>query len=281
MKYLKLLSAGFLATILASCQSDGGNLLSDATPADSLVYYFGQMRGLEYKRQSEVDTTLKEQSAKQAYIQGIQAGLSGVREDDEAYNKGFMLGMQMAMNFKQFHDQYDVTINKEIFVKSVSQALNSDSLPSQTEMQGHFYRIMGQFNAEKEAKDKQAAIETVSQEAKNMNLPMISEELYGSVTEKTDGEKIKDGDEVTLDMKLEKPDGEKIQAPFPNRAKVGARNIPEVLNTMLLNMNSGETGKYITSARALFGQRVAQMNIEPSQVIVMTLKADVKEQPKE
>ncbi len=81
--------------MLASCQggasSDGqasSGDLKNATPADSLIYYFGQMRGAEYRRQAERDTTLADAQAKKAYLQGVQAGMNAVKSADEAYDNG-------------------------------------------------------------------------------------------------------------------------------------------------------------------------------------------------
>ena len=280
MKKFHILAAGMALTLFASCQQSGDNVLSQATsPADSLMYYFGQMRAMEYIRQSDADTTFKESAVKQAYIQGVQAGISGVRDDDDAYNQGFYLGMQMAMSFQKFQEQYGMVPDKRIFVLSLQEAINSDSLPNNTEIQGNFYRIMGQLNAEKEEKEKAAAVETVSKMGQSLGMKEISEELYGKVTTPTDGEALKDGDEVTIVTTVTDEAGKELQAPMSPKGKVGARTLPKVISEALKTMKNGETGEFVTSAHALFGQRAQQMDLKPESVLTLTIKADlVKEE---
>ena len=278
MKKLTLFSAGIVAMMFASCQQSGGNLLSEATtPADSLMYYFGQMRGMEYVRQAETDTIYKDTALKQAYMQGVQAGLSGVREDDEAYNRGFYLGMQMAMSFQQFKEQYGMPANKKMFVQSLTEAINSDSLPNNSELQSNFYRIMGQMNAEKEEREKAAAVETVSKEAKTLGMTEIDEELYGKVTVTSEGEQLKDGDEVNITSSLVDESGKVLQAPVGPKAKIGSRSVPKVISDALKFLKNGESGEFVTSVHALYGNRAAQMNLKPEQVLTLTLKADLVE----
>ena len=281
MKIKSILTIAAAGLMLASCQggagSDGKGLgeIKNATAADSLVYYFGQMRGAEFKRQAERDTTLAEAQSRKAYIQGVQAGLNAVKNADEAYNQGLFLGMQMAMNIQQFKEDYDVELNKRVFVESLSNAVNSDSLSNPQEMQREFYKIMGKFNEQKEERDKAAASESLSQEATNLKLSKIADDVYGEVTVKNDSVALKDGDNVKMDLSLATVAGKELNAPLPTRGKIGARNIVAPVNDMLRSLKSGETGKFITPARALFGPRVAQLGLEPSDVVVVTLKASI------
>lgn len=266
--------------MLASCQGgpSQGQLSGDlksATPADSLIYYFGQMRGAEYRRQAERDTTLADAQAKKAYLQGVQAGMNAVKNGDEAYNQGLFLGMQMALNIQQFKDDYDIELNRRIFMSSLTEAVNADSLASAQDIQREFYKIMGKFNEEKEAREKAAAAESLSQEAQKLNLAKISEDVYGAVTVKTDSVALKEGDNVEMEYQLTNAAGKDIEAPLPNKGKIGARNVAAPINAMLMTLKSGETGKFITSARALFGPRVSQLGLEPSEVVTVTLKASI------
>ena len=275
--------------VLASCQggaSSNSNSnaladLKDATAADSLIYYFGQMRGAEYQRQAERDTTLSEAQAKKAYIQGVQAGMNAVKNGSEAYNQGLFLGMQMAMNLQQFKEDYGVDLNKRLFVESLSNAVNADSLSNPQETQREFYKIIGRFNEEKETRDKAAAGESLGKEAQAMKLPKLSDDVYGEIIVKTDSAALKTGDNVEMDLKLTKVDGKELNAPLPKKGKIGARNIVAPLNDMLKHMKSGESGRFITSARSLFGARVSQLGLEPTDVVVVNLKASLlPEEPK-
>ena len=271
MKIKSNLSIAGAALMLAACQGaseKGGKSLADipnATAADSLIYYFGQMRGAEYQREAERDTTLDTDQAKKAYVQGVQAGLNAAKANDEAYNRGLFLGMQMAMNMQQFKDEYDVQLNKKVFVESLSDAISADSVQDAREMQKEFYRIMGSFNEQKEKRDKEAADAALTQEAAKLKLAKISEVLYGEVTAKNDSAKIKTGDNVVMEIKLSNAGGKEIEAPLPSRGKVGA----------LTALKTGETGKFVTSAQALFGQRCQQIGMKPADAVVFTMKASV------
>lgn len=264
--------------VFAACQNPEAKPLSDisdASKADSLVYYFAQMRGAEYDREAQRDTTLATDEAKKAYIMGVQAGLNSTKEGNEAYNRGMFLGMQMAMNFQQFKKDYDVKLNKKVFIESLAEALSSDSLVDPSEMQREFYRLMGEFNSQKEERDSKAATENLSKAAASLKLKPISENLYGEVTEKTDGAQIKDGDDVNATITFAHADGKSIDTPLPSKFKVGSRNLPETVSDALKTLKSGESGKFATSARAIFGQRSSQIGLEPSDVVVMTIKATV------
>ncbi len=282
MKIKSIITMAAAGLMLASCQggasSDGqasSGDLKNATPADSLIYYFGQMRGAEYRRQAERDTTLADAQAKKAYLQGVQAGMNAVKSADEAYNQGLFLGMQMAMNIQQFKDDYGVDLNKRIFMTSLSEAVNADSIANPQDMQREFYKIIGKFNEEKEAREKAAAGESLSQEAKKLNLAKISDDVYGTVTVKTDSVALKEGDNVEMEYQITNAAGKEIEAPLPKKGKIGARNLVAPINDMLKTLKNGETGKFITSARALFGPRVSQLGLEPSEVVTVTLKASI------
>ena len=281
MKIKSILTFAAAGLMLASCQGGAGsegNGLGDAknnSAADSLIYYFGQMRGAEYQRQAERDTTLAEAQSKKAYIQGVQAGLNAVKNGNEAYNQGLFLGMQMAMNIHQFKEDYGVELNKRIFVESLSKAVNSDSLSNPQEMQREFYKIMGKFNEQKEERDKAAASESLSQEATNLKLSKIADDVYGEITVKNDSVALKEGDNVKMDLSLATVAGKELNAPLPTKGKIGARNIVAPINDMLKSLKSGETGKFIAPARALFGPRASQLGLEPSDVVVVTLKASL------
>lgn len=264
--------------MFAACQNPEAKSLSEisnASKADSLIYYFAQMRGAEYDREAQRDTTMATSEAKKAYVLGVQAGLNAAKADNEAYNRGLFLGMQMAMNFQQFKKDYDIQLNKKVFIESLAEALSSDSVASPSDMQREFYRIMGEFNSQKEERDKEAATENLLKAASDMKMKKIADGLWGEVTEKTDGEQIKDGDNVEVKITLAHADGKTIEAPLPSKVKIGARNLSTPIGDAIKSLKSGETGKFATTAQALFGQRASQMGAEPAEVIIMTVKATV------
>lgn len=277
MKLKSILSAAAAALVLVSCQTPSGEKLADidnAGKADSLMYIFGQMRGSEFKKLAQRDSTLDTSEARRAYIAGIKAGLKAVKEDQEAYNQGVYLGMQMAMNMAQFKKDYNVTLSHRVFVEGVAEALNDSTLNPQM-LQGDFYRLMNDFNTAKENAEKAAASEALSKAATAKKLGKISDQLYGNVPA-TDAPKIKEGDKVKLDVEVTDADGKKVNAPMPPAITVNERMKDTPLYEALLSMASGQKGEFMTSGVALFGNRCSQLGIKPDAVLNIVLTATVE-----
>lgn len=283
MKILRFLPVAAIACLAVSCQNGTGSGLSEtSSQTDSLMYYLGQMNAADYLREANRDTTMKEASEKQAYLNGVRAGLAAMKEGNEAYNKGIMLGMQMASQMMNFSEQMDVQINRSSYVNSLSSALMADSMPNTSVAQSEFRKVMQNIEKAKEEKDKAASQESLKKEAQSAGLPQINDDLYGKVTATTDGAALADGDEVTVEAQLTKLDGEKISMPVAPKGKIGnKRSYPEVISSALLSLKSGETGEFYTTAHALVGGRAKQLGLEPTDVVKMTITATVVPQEEE
>ncbi len=281
MKIRHFLSIAATGLLLAACSGNTGSDASQKADAsmvakgDSLVYYFGQMRGAEFLREAASDTALDNEAAHQAYLRGVKAGLSAVKAEQEAYNKGLFLGMQMAMNFNQFEKDYGLKLNTQKFVQGVTETINADSVVNANKVQSNFYRIMNEFNQEKEARDKAAADAALAKAAEKAGFGKISDDLYGNVKESL-GQKIKDGDRISIDFKIENLDGKPIEAPFPKSLVVGQRLNNTPLGDAFKSLVSGETGTFLTTAQALFGARSAQLGIQPSEVLRVQITPTVE-----
>ena len=274
MKLLRFLPIAAIACAAVSCQNGGGGLSENSTQTDSLMYYLGQMNAADYLREASRDTTLKEASEKQAYINGVRAGLSALQEGNEAYNRGIMLGMQMANQMMSFSEQMGVTINRNSYISSLSSAIMADTMPNTVKAQTEFRSVMSSIEAAKEARDKAASQESLKQVAASDNLPQINDDLYGKITSTTDGEALADGTEVNVEVKFTKENGDAISLPVAPKGKIGnKRSFPEIVSTAMMQMKSGETGEFLTSAHALMGQRVSQLNLEPADVVKMVITA--------
>ena len=264
------------ACILVSCHNMGGGSLSDgSTQGDSLLYFTAQGEGVNYMRQAERDTAMKEASAKQAYIAGVKAGLTAMKEGDENYNKGVMAGVNMAMQIEGYCKAMDVTMDKSLFVGGLESVMNSDSLPDMQKLQLEMRRLQSEIEMAKKEKDEAASRLSLSGEAKKNDLPKISDDLYGKVTESNDSVALKDGDEVSLDVKIEQIDGKDVRYKVPVKGVVGKPTIPEVISDALLQMKSGETGEFLTSAHALIPGGSKRYDLEPTEVLKLTIKASV------
>lgn len=276
MKLFRLLPLAALACLTVSCDGGSGTLSESSTPTDSLMYYVGQLNAGEYWRDSNNDTTLREASQKEAYLAGVRAGLNLMKDGDETYNRGLMAGLQMANQVIQFSESYEVTLDKNMYVRSLSNAILADTMPNSREAQHNIGLIIRSIEQQKSEKDKALSQESLQQVATKDNLPKLTDDLYGKVTVKTDSAAFVKNDNVDIKLQLAKENGETINLPLPTKGRVGnERSFPMVISDALLKLKSGETGEFLTTAHALFGPTAKQRGFEPTEVIKMTLSASI------
>ena len=284
MKLLRFLPIAAIALATISCQNGSGSLSENASQTDSLMYYLGQMHAADYLREANRDTTMKEASEKQAYLSGVKAGLAAMREGNDTYNKGVMMGMQMASQILNFSEQMGVKVNSTAYVSSLTAALNADTIPNNSVVQSEFRKVMTNIEQAKEERDKAESQESLQKFAQTSGDPKISDDLYGKVTAPNDSAALTEGEEVNIQVEFSKENGDKINLPLSPKGKIGnKRSFPEILSTALLQMKSGETAQFVTTAHALLGARAKQMDLEPSSIVKMTVTASAlpKEEPKE
>lgn len=278
MKFKFLASAAILAVLAGACQKTENNLpltIDDKAKADSLTYYFGQVRVLEYLHEAESDTTLLEKQTKEEYIRGLRAGLQSIKNDKNAYNQGLFLGMQLAMNMNQFKEEYEVALSPKILVESISKTLFSDSVPDAGEIQREFYRLMNEFNAAKDVKERDLSIKGMKAKAEELKMVQLTETLYSKSPKTVKENAFKEGDNVIMNLKVTGPDGTPVNSPFPQEVSMGSRLRGNPLMDALESLAPGETGEFITTAGALFGQRSAQLGLKKTDVIVIELSPEL------
>lgn len=286
MKILRFLPLAAIALAAVSCQNSGSNGLSGtASQTDSLMYYLGQMNAADYLREANRDTTMKEASQKQAYLNGVRAGLAALKDGNDAYNKGIMMGMQMASQMMSFCEQMDVNINKSSYINSLSGAIMADTMPNTGIAQTEFRKVMQNIENAKAEKDKKASQESLAKAVENAGLPKISDDLYGKVVNTSDGEALANGQDINLTCEITKADGSVVNIPFPANGTIGQkRNFPELVSEAILTLKSGETGEFMTTAHALLGSRAKQFDLDPNEVLTLkltpTLQAPAEEEAK-
>ena len=286
MNIKHLFSTAALALLLASCNGSGSatTTVTATTPdisakADSLVYCFGQMRGAEYVREAQRDTTLATDAAKQEYLRGVKAGLDAVKTGKEAYNKGLFQGIQMAMNINQFTEDYNVRLSDKIFMEGLSAAIKTDTVIDAPAMQGTFYKLMNEFNKAKEERDKEAALSALKAAGEALKMKSLSAQLWGTIPS-GDAVKIKDGDRIKADIKITTLNGKDVNSPFPKELTVGQRLSNNPLSEAFKSLASGQTGTFITSAQALFGARAQQLGLKAADVLKLEVTPTIVEDKK-
>lgn len=276
MKFLRFLPIAAIACAAISCQNSSGGLSENSTVTDSLMNYLGEMHAADYLREAQRDTTLQESSEKQAYITGVRAGLASLKEGNDNYNKGVMMGVQMASQIMSFSEQMGIEINRAAYITSLTNALMADSMPNVAVAQTEFRRVMGNIEKAKEENDRVTSQESLKQVANAENLPKIDDDLYGKTTVPTDSAILNDGDEINLVAQISNVEGDAVNVPLPPKGKIGnKRNFPGVVTNAVLCLKSGETGEFLTTAHALLGGRVTQMGLKPTDVLKMKLTASL------
>lgn len=263
------------ALLLASCSDKEAQQPTVATTAsqekaDSLIYSFGQIRGAEYLKEAMRDTLLDSEGARQEYLRGVKAGLESVKTGKDAYNRGLTQGVQMAGNINQFYEDYDVRLSDKMFLKGMADVIMSDSTLNPTEAQATFYRLINEFNKEKEKRDKKAALSALKAAGEALGMKQISDQLWGHLPDKK-GELIKDGDKISINLKLATLSGKEINSPFPKELTVGQRLSNNPVSEAITTLASGQKGEFITSAQALFGARAQQLGMKAADVVKITV----------
>lgn len=280
MKIVRILPLAAIACAMVSCQNMGGGLSETSTQTDSLMYYLGEINASDYLRDIQRDSTLNETSSKQAYLAGVKAGLNVLREGDDNYNRGVMLGVQMANNMVGFSEQMGVEIDKNVYYSSLEKAVMSDTIPNSQGAQIEFRQVLTNIENAKKQKDEASSRASLKKDAETAGLPMISEDLYGKVTTTNDSAVIKDGDELDINVEVTKIDGSVVRLPLQKKVKLGVtRSLPEVLKEALLKLRTGETGEFMTSAHAITDGRSKQFDLEPEEVLKVKLSASILPTP--
>lgn len=288
MKIRNILAAAAVVLLMApSCgnNSNSGNTsnsLKNASTADSLLYYFGQMRAGEFWRMAQNDTTLKNDKARADYLAGVKAGLSVVRNNDEVYNQGVYTGMQLAMNLQAFDKTYRTKLNSQMLIDGIKSGLASDTAINEFEAQSRFQEIMTRMNEQKEKLDKESSAAALKKAAEKAGMTKINDNLYGKVEKEGQGENFKAGQKVPVEMTLTKEDGKDLGLSLPGEINVGETSyMPAIFTEALTQMKPGETEKFMTSAFALFGTNAVQMKMESDDILVLTITAKAAEAPAE
>lgn len=280
MNFKGLLSIAAAGLVMASCSTPSGapeSGDSGLSKADSLIYFFGQMRGSEYNQTAEKDSTLADPEARKQFVRGVKAGIDAVKAEKEAYNRGLFLGMQMAMTMQQFKEDYGYNLSSRVFLQSLSETVNADTVLNPNEIQSNFYRVMGELNEEKEQKENEEASAALAKAATAEKMVELSENLWGTKSDK--GDKIKTGDKVNINLAISTLDGKSVDSPFPRELTLGERMNNSPVVAAILTLSSGEEGNFLTTARALFGARCAQFGLKPADVLKLKLTATVAAEP--
>lgn len=115
---------------------------------------------------------------------------------------------------------------------------------------------------------------SLKEAARALDLPKIDDDLYG-VNTTTDSTAILNfGDEVVVTANFRELGGREINVPMAAKGKIGDKeDFPGIVSNALLNLTSGESGEFLTTAHALLGDSVMKMGLKSSDVIKINVTA--------
>lgn len=269
-----------LATpLLTSCDgnknADSIRHLGDyknATEADSLIYYFGQLRAVDYWQYAQQDSVLKTRESRDQYIKGLKAGLDAANDND-AYNQGLFVGIQLAMNMKEFQEGYDCKFDRKILLNAIEDGLINDSIVDAGEANAKFREIHSQLNEKKEAADREKAIAALAKDAAEQKWVKINDNLYAAPTAlvASDGKKMELGDFTSAEIEIATLEGRVIDIRPTDAFKVG-NSYPGPITDAVLTMKENEKRSFYTTAPAVMGRYYERYNLKPDQILKVTIK---------
>ncbi|MDE6842538.1 MAG: hypothetical protein K2J24_03340 [Muribaculaceae bacterium] len=277
MKLKALIPTAAIALVMAACGSESASdksaMPANASTVDSVMYYFGQMRAADYWRQTTNDTTLASESARQSYLRGLRAGMDAMRANDEAYNQGVLMGMQMSMNLNEFGEMYNVRPNTMIILQSITAGLKADSAVDISSNQREFTKLMNRLNAEREVRMAVESAKVLAKEGPVLGMTKIDSTLYGKTLKPVNGDIFKPGEKAKVNIVLTDLNGKEIKMRMPQEVTIGDRYVSVPIAQGVATMKPGEVKEFLTTAVVLMGQRSHQLNLEPTQPVRFTITA--------
>ncbi len=275
-KFLHSLLAIVLAVTAVSC---GGNSndpnytlssISNPTDADSLMYYFGQLRAVKFWRDAERDSVLRTSEGQKDYMEGMHDAMKALNRS-EAYLQGLLDGANHADNIANYSRNYGRKFNPDIMMKSMASALANDSVSNLGEIRREFYGIRNKMESDRDSREEQNATAALTAAGEKLGMTKLTNDLWKKTLVQGAGDQIERGDRIEVAMQMTTIDGHKIPINLPNEIIVGGRLMSILFSDAVLSMRQGDRCEFATTALALFGSHAHQMDLKPQSIVLMTI----------
>lgn len=274
LKSIFIALAAVASGVFTSCDSPQGKSLSDydnPTAADSLLFYFVELRAHEFWENAEKDTMLRTPEAREQFLDGFEKGFKSIGKEDDYYNRGVELGVRMAINLQKFEKMYGMNINTSMAIPFLRFGLRDGADIPEFIYQESFYRLLNRFKQMQRNRDHEKARITLVEDARDMDMKKISDHLYYRVLKNGEGPYAQYGQSAHVRVNYERADGEDIAIPSPGLVTIGAMGVPEVLNLAYTRLNKGAVALFATTAEDVFGSRTYVMGMKPEDVLLVTI----------
>lgn len=275
-----------MALGMSSCRDvcNGGSCSNPSNMEDSVSVCSGQLMGGMFRQ--HIDNSGDEMQFDRAQV---LRGIKTVMATDTA-NLSYLVGLQMGMSAFQTYQQLsqDTEIDKALYMKSISQAMEADSLVDLNALRQVMQMLQDRIQAEKEAREAEAAYNSPEAEANRKaseelfaqlkadpaKYTAMTDGIYKEVVEAGKGDNLDENAEIMMEYQLNNLEGKKIfgNMGYARNMKVGNAPVP-VLNTILKMMNTGETAKFYVPWEAAYGKAgMPASGIGPCQSIMIEVK---------
>lgn len=257
-----------------SCDSTPSTLsdISNPTPADSLMFYYGEIQADKFWRKSYTDTTIDSEEERRLYLRGVEQGLKAIK-GTPTYDNGYLLGVKLALEIKDLEDSYEIKLDRKLLLAGLKKALISDTSANMARAHSNCYRIIDDFNRIKNSHDNELAEKSLSSFARENGMSNISPTLFGKNITVPEGAKLTVGDRVNIEVTAVTVNGKLAGGHFPASTMIKNDNNADILDTALLSMHDGQTRQFLTTPMALFGRRYVRMGLSPQEPVIFTIRA--------
>lgn len=247
--------------------------LKDPTPADSMMYYLGEMVAAAYWQDAETDTLLRTEKARKEFLEGVKAVLD-LKEHERPFYRGLDYGVELAKNIRKYHKRYDTDFSGDIAYAALCNGLKVDHRDSVFASQKGFYKIKDLMELKSARRELEVSKELLAEEAAKEGFEIVSDTLFAKdVTPAGKGRKFRDGDRVAVEVTAYTLDGKEIVArQFPDSITLGAGNVPRIVALGIHTMTDGQTRTFMTTPRTLFGKRYRIYHLPYDQPVIFTVK---------
>lgn len=267
-----IIAAGIIAALTSCGESDRNNYslsqISNPTDADSLMYYYGQLRAIKFWKDVANDSILNTKEAQKEYLEGMRDAMKALDRSD-AYLMGLIEGANNAANISDYSHSYARKFNPQVMMKSMMAALNNDSVEDLMVIRRNFYNLRNRLEQDRDSRDEIKATEALIVTAKQLGMTRVTNDLWKKVLIEGAGDKVERGDRAELAIQLSTIDGQKVPLHFPSQIVVGGRLVSTVFPDAFLTMKYGQTAEFATTALAVFGSHSEQMGLKPETVLIL------------
>lgn len=276
LKHIVILTLSAAALLLAGCSGRPKDIsdLKDATPADSMMYYFGEMQAAAYWIDAETDTILTTQEAREEFIKGFRTAMNLSRKE-AAYNKGLQLGLRLSIRLNEFERRYDTDFSEEILASSLENYLEkgSGSIDLGAAQRG-YYAIKDRLELEAADRELGDAKKNLSRFGSSRGFAQVNDTLYArDITPAGSGTPLKEGDRIAVKISVSSLDGKEIVTrQFPDSITLGEGRVPLIVRYAIYTMTEGQTRQFMTTPRILFGKGYSAYKVPYDEPVIFTIK---------